>query len=85
MQNWNSSWKFCWSHNATLAVIKERSALDTIYSNKGKENYWIELRKETEGWRSINDDAGAERWEETKQRTPNFAFCSMGFSCILDC
>ncbi|KYO19979.1 killer cell lectin-like receptor subfamily G member 2 [Alligator mississippiensis] len=54
MQNWNSSWKFCWSHNATLPVIKEKSALDTIYSKKGKENYWIGLRKETEGWRWVD-------------------------------
>ncbi|XP_025067250.1 C-type lectin domain family 2 member L-like isoform X2 [Alligator sinensis] len=54
MQNWNSSWKFCWSHNATLAMIKEKSALDTIYSNKGEENYWIGLRKEPEGWRWVD-------------------------------
>ncbi|KYO33334.1 hypothetical protein Y1Q_0000781 [Alligator mississippiensis] len=54
MQNWNSSWKFCWSHNATLAMIKEKSALDTIYSNKGEENYWIGLRKEPQGWRWVD-------------------------------
>ncbi|XP_059582734.1 C-type lectin domain family 2 member L [Alligator mississippiensis] len=54
IRDWNTSRKFCSSHNAILPIIKEKSALDTIYSNKGEENYWIGLRKEPEGWRWVD-------------------------------
>ncbi|KAM4694921.1 uncharacterized protein O3C94_005337 isoform 1-T2 [Discoglossus pictus] len=46
---WESSKKFCATHNSTLAILKEQQVLETIQRYKeSRYNYWIALKKNEE-------------------------------------
>ncbi|XP_053872342.1 C-type lectin domain family 2 member B-like [Malaclemys terrapin pileata] len=86
-QDWDASKEFCSSHNATLAVIKEPSQLETIHSFKGNEDYWLGLSKGGEGWQWVDGSPFTNTIIQLENDAPNLncAFLSMKQIATVDC
>ncbi|KAF7235096.1 C-type lectin domain family 2 member D [Varanus komodoensis] len=55
-KNWTASQNFCSSHNATLAII-ENEEKDFVMRLKGKDIFWIGLRRDpSEQWKGPNGE-----------------------------
>ncbi|KAM7178043.1 C-type lectin domain family 2 member H-like isoform 2-T2 [Macrochelys suwanniensis] len=87
IQDWDASKEFCSSHNATLAVIKEPSHLETIHSYKGNEDYWLGLRKGGKGWQWVDGSpfTNTTIQLENDGQNLNCAFLSMKQIATVDC
>ncbi|XP_038243031.2 killer cell lectin-like receptor subfamily G member 2 [Dermochelys coriacea] len=86
-QDWDASKEFCSSHNATLAVIKEPSHLETINSYKGNEDYWLGLSKGEKGWQWVDGSPFTNTiiQLENDGQNLNCAFLSMKQIATVDC